>query len=224
MEKLIIFGNGKIADAVAQSVIDSGTFELVAYTVDADYVNGDECNGKPLISFDDVTAKYPPGEHKMFVALGYHDMNALRASRCEAAKAKGYQLVNVIDKGANLYSDLQIGENCFIMNDVSVHPRVKLGNDVFVWSGSVVGHHSTIGDHVWITSGANISGVVNVGHSSFLAINCTIANNVHIGSRCFLGANSLVIKDLEDDRVVFTEASKPIKLNVDQFLKMSKFS
>ena len=97
-------------------------------------------------------------------------------------------------------------------------------NDVFVFSGAMVGHHSVIEDHCWLTSSCNIAGNVHIGANSFLAINATIGHSVSIGKNCFIGANTLITKDLEEEKVVIAESTKPIRLNSSQFLKMSKFS
>jgi sugar O-acyltransferase (sialic acid O-acetyltransferase NeuD family) len=224
MEKIILFGNGKIAEAVMQSVLDTGIYEITAFTVDKRFMDSDSFNGFPVLPFEEIEKNYSPGKYKMFIAVGYQDMNDLRTRKMEEAGEKGFDFVNIIDSGANLYSDLQLGKNCFIMNDVNIQPRVSLGDNVFVWSGAVIGHHSSIGNHVWITSGANISGIVEVGDSCFFAINSTVANNVKIGERCFLGANALITKDLEENKVVIAQANKPIRLSTDQFLRMSNFN
>ena len=45
-----------------------------------------------------------------------------------------------------------------------------------------------------------------------------------IGKNCFIGANALVTKNLEDEKVVIVESTKPIRLNSSQFLRISNFS
>jgi sugar O-acyltransferase (sialic acid O-acetyltransferase NeuD family) len=182
-----------------------------------------EFNGLPVVPFDEVEEKYPPGEFAMFVALGYHDLNALRTDRLAQARAKGYEIVSVVDRGAGLPTSVRYGENCFVMDHACVQPGVTLGENVFVWGGAMIGHHSTIGDNVWVTSNANIAGIVTIVDNTFVAVGATIANNVSVGKDCFLGANALVVKDLEDGKVVIQKPSDVIRLNSKQFLKMSKF-
>jgi UDP-3-O-[3-hydroxymyristoyl] glucosamine N-acyltransferase len=101
---------------------------------------------------------------------------------------------------------------------------VQIGNNVFIWNGAMVGHHSIIEDNCWLTSSCNISGNVHVGSNTFIAVNGTVGHSVTIGSNCFLGANSLVTKNLEENKVVIVESSKPLRLNSEQFLRMSTFS
>ena len=105
-----------------------------------------------------------------------------------------------------------------------IHPCVHLKNDVFVFSGAMVGHHSVIEDHCWLTASCNIAGNVHIGANTFLAVNATIGHSISIGKNCFVGANTLVTKDIEEEKVLIAESTKPIRLNSSQFLRMSKFS
>jgi len=223
VSRLVIFGAGKIADVIHDSAMRCEDLETAAFTVDRDYVGTGEFKGLPVVPFDEVAERYPPGGHAMFVALGYHELNALRADRVARARALGYRLATVIDPGARLSPSVRHGENCFVMDHACVQPGVTLGDNVFVFGGALIGHHSTIGDNCWITSNANIAGVVTIGRNTFVAIGATVANDVNIGSDCFLGANALVTKDLPDGKVVIQPSSEVIRLNSKQFVKMTKF-
>ena len=224
MKPLILFGTGKIAEVLLYFFQHHSDRKVVACTVDAPYVPGAEWQGLPVVPFDAIAAQYPPEQYDMFVAVGYQDMNALREKKCAEARALGYTLASYIDPGAGAPRDLAHGDNCFVMNQALIHPRVQLGNNVFVWSGAMVGHHSVIGDNCWLTSCTNISGVVTVGANCFFAVNSTVGHGVTLGEECFVGANALVTKSA-DSGAVFVEANTPqLRLNSRQFLRMSQFS
>lgn len=221
---LILFGTGKIADVVHYYAVNDCGFNVVAFTVDAGFITSDTFLGIPVIPFDRIEKECPPSACDMFVAVGYHDLNRLRAEKCTQALAKGYNLVSIVSPKADLPGNVKHGHNCFIMPPSLVHPCTEIGNNVFIWSGAMVGHHSKIGDNCWLTSCCNIGGGVQVGCNTFLAVNATTGHSVKIGDKCFLGANTLVVKDLSDGQVVIAETSKPIKLNSEQFLRFSSFS
>lgn len=224
MKDLVIFGAGKIAEVVYYYARHECGLNVKAFTVDATFAQGTGFDGLPLIAFEEIAEKFPPSEYDMFIALGYHDMNRLREQKCREAIAKGYKLISVISPKANVPSNVVVGANCFIMPPAIIHPCVTIEDNTFVWSGALVGHHSHIGANNWITSGANIGGGVTIGSNCFLAMNATIAHSVKLGHACFIGANALVTKHLEDKQVVIAENHKPVKLNSDQFLRLSKFS
>ncbi len=221
---IVLFGTGKIAEVVHHFMVHEAGITVAAFTVDAGFVGDGKKEGLPVVDFASVEKQFPPDRFDLFVALGYHDMNALRAKKTAEAKAKGYALPSFIHPQSGLPKGTPIGENCFIMRDVHIHPKVTIGNDVFVWSGAIIGHHCTLGDHLWFTSGANVAGACTIGDNCFFAINSTVSHGVRIGRRCFIGANALVTKDMTDEQVVIAQSDKPIRLNTDQFLRMSAFS
>jgi sugar O-acyltransferase (sialic acid O-acetyltransferase NeuD family) len=223
-KKLVIFGTGKIAEVISYYAIEHCGLDLAGFTVDSAFRINETFHDLPIVSFEEVESIYPPTEFDLFVALGYHDLNRLRELRCSEAIRKGYRLISIISPEVKLPSNVLIGWNCFIMPPALLHPYVQIGNNVFVFSGALVAHHSIIEDNCWLTSCCNISGNVHLGANSFVAINATIGHSVRIGKSCFLGANSLVTKELQEESVVISESSKPIRLNSSQFLKMSKFT
>ena len=92
MAKLVIFGTGVMGDLIAEHFIHQSDWDVVAYTADADYVEGDTHNGFPLVPFEDIETRYPPGDTAMFVALSYGKANATRRSAFLRAKAAGYSI------------------------------------------------------------------------------------------------------------------------------------
>lgn len=224
MKPVVIFGTGKIAEVILYFFTRHSNRKVVACTADRAYLSGPDWQGMPAVPFDEIAYRYPPETHDIFVALGYQNLNSLRANKCAEARQLGYTLASYVHPDAGLPADCVHGDNCFIMNQVHIHPCVKLGDNVFVWSGAMIGHHSTIGDNCWLTSCANVSGVVTMGANCFLAVNATIANGIEIGADCFIGANALVTKSTNSGEVYVAENTKPFRLNSRQFLRMSRFS
>jgi sugar O-acyltransferase (sialic acid O-acetyltransferase NeuD family) len=223
MKPIVIFGTGKIAEVLLYFFRNHSDRHVVACTVDHAYISDPQWEGLPTCSFKDVAQKYPPQTYDMFVALGYQNMNALRASKCAEARQLGYTLASYVHPDSGLPTDCIHGDNCFIMNQVHIHPRVSFGNNVFIWSGAMVGHHTTLGDNCWLTSCTNISGLVTVGANCFFAVNATVGHSISIGEYCFIGANTLVIKSTQPHEVYVTEATHKFRLDSKQFLRISNF-
>ena len=221
---LIIFGTGKIAEVIFYYATQECDLNVVAFTVDEKYKTEEIFQGRPVVAFQELEKRYNPSAHDLFVALGYHDLNKLRAKKCQESIEKGYHLISIISPKANVPTNVVVGKNCFIMPPAIIHPHVVIGDNVFIWSGAMVGHHSVLKDNCWLTSCCNLSGNVVLGKNTFLAVNATVGHSVSIGEDCFLGANSLVTKNLESNKVVITESTKPFRLDSTQFLRMSTFS
>lgn len=222
MKKLVIFGNGKIAEVIHHFFKYESEYEVVAFTADEKYIMDNTFCGLPVVPFETLEQSYSTTEHEAFVAVGYQDMNRLREQKLSEIKAKGYRITSYVHPQSGVPADLVYGENCFIMNNVNVHPVVKLGDNVFVWSGTMIGHHCTVGHHNWFTSSANVSGNVTIGNNCFFAVGATTGHGIELGDACFIGANALVTKSIPSETVIIAESNKPFRLNSQQFMRMSK--
>jgi sugar O-acyltransferase (sialic acid O-acetyltransferase NeuD family) len=201
MSKLVIFGAGDIARLAQYYFTHDTEHEVVAFTVDAEYLKSDTFLDLPLVPFAAVTRGYPPSDYKMFVALSYVDMNTLRARKYSEAKAFGYQLVSYISSRCSFLTDNPVGENCFILEDNTIQPFVRIGNNVTLWSGNHIGHDSVIRDHVFIASHIVVSGHVDVGECSFIGVNATLRNSIKVAPRTLIGAGAVIMKDTVADGV-----------------------
>ena len=160
MAKIVIFGAGDIARLAEFYFSTDSEHEVVAFTVDAEYLTGETFLDRPLVPFDRVASMYPPSSFKMFVALSYARMNQVREAKCREARAAGYELVSYVSSRCSFLTQYPIGDNCFILEDNTVQPFVRIGSNVTLWSGNHIGHDSTIGDHCFISSHVVVSGHV----------------------------------------------------------------
>ena len=177
----------------------------MAYTVDDAYVDRKEFLGRPVIPFSKIQNEIPPGDSKMFILLGFQEMNALRAAKFEEAKRKGYSLASYISSRILVAGPLKSGANCFILEGNTFNHDVTIGDNVVMWSGNHVGDLSTIENNVFVSSQVVLSGEVTIGANSFLGVNATISNHVRVGARCFIGANALIARDTPPDSVYVTK-------------------
>lgn len=157
----------------------------------------------------------------MFVAIGYHDLNAVRARKCQEAKAKGYTLISYVSPRADHGPWLEVGENCLILDGVGIQPGVRIGNNVSLWNNVLIGHHSVIHDHCWVAAGATLGGVVTLGERSFVGLNATIGGELSIGADCFLGAATLVVKNALPRSVFIARGTDKFRLESDDFIRMT---
>jgi sugar O-acyltransferase (sialic acid O-acetyltransferase NeuD family) len=220
---LVIFGAGRIAEVVWPLFQQHSQYTPIAITLDAEYCQSKEWRGLPLVPFEELEKHYPPGEFSFFVALGYQRLNDLRTEKLASAKKRGYAVGSFIHPESGLPNDVAVGENCFIMHNVNIHPEVTISDNVFVWSGATICHHSIVSDNCWFTSGASIAGGVRVGRNCILGINATVTHNVEIGDYCFLGAGSLVNTPLETESVVVAPATEKYPLDSRRFVELISF-
>lgn len=210
--RLIIFGTGDIAEIANLYFTTDSAYEVVAFTVDREYITGPEFCGVPVVPFEDVTAVYPPSENAMFIALSYTKLNALRKQKYEAAKALGYTIASYVSSRATVLNEGRIGENCFIFEDNTIQPFSSIGDNVTLWSGNHIGHHSSIGNHTFVASHVVVSGGVEIGEQCFIGVNATLRDHIKIGDRCVIGAGALIVANAEPEGVYVAQASERSKV------------
>lgn len=221
--QIVMFGAGKVADVVYRHIAQSGTHDVVAFTTDAAHApDGGVFHGKPVVPFDSVAKEYPSDQYGMIVAIGYHDLNAVRRAKYEAAKALGYTLVSYVSPKAGVGDWLRMGDNCIILDNATVEPGVVLGNNVVVWSNVLIGHHSTIEDHAWIAGQAVFGGSTRLGTGSFVGLGAIVAHEVELGPQTMIGAGALVTKCADPKSVFIAKNTDLFRLDSEKFLKISK--
>lgn len=211
-KELIIFGIGNIAELAHYYFSSDSDYEVVAFCVDADFIEHDTFCGLPVVAFEGVVDKYSPEEHDFFIALSYSKLNAVRKEKYLAGKMLGYRFASFISSYATVLNKGQIGENCFILEDNTIQPFVIIGNNVTLWSGNHIGHHSVIKDHTFLASHVVVSGGVEIGEQCFVGVNATIRDHIIIGDKCVIGAGALILKNAESTGVYIGDATPRSKV------------
>jgi sugar O-acyltransferase (sialic acid O-acetyltransferase NeuD family) len=206
-KSLVIFGTGDIAQLAHYYFSTDSNYEVVAFTVDAEYVTMSEFCGLPVVPFEDLAKLYPAAIHEIFVALSYSKLNQLRKEKYTAAKELGYSLASYISSHATILNGGRIGDNCFIFEDNTIQPFVEIGNNVTLWSGNHIGHHSIIHDHCFIASHVVVSGGVVIHASCFIGVNATLRDHINIGEKCVIGAGAIMLADAEPEGVYISTAT-----------------
>jgi len=222
MSKLVIFGAGKIADEAYFYFTNDSPHEIVAFTVDNPYRTVTEKLGLAVVPFEEVQERFPPGDYKMFVAVGYQDLNQFRARKYAEAKSKQYELVSYVSSRASNVGDVEIGDNCFVLEFATIQPCARIGNDVFVWSGNHVGHHASVGDHCYIAGNVVISGNTKVEPYCFIGVSATLGHEIVIGRESLIGAGSLITKDVPPQSVYITPDTQKYRLDSPTFMRLTK--
>lgn len=219
-KKLVVFGAGDIAQLAYYYFNSDSDYEVVAFTVDRDFMQAPGFCDLPVVPFDEVAHRFPAESHWFFVALSYSRLNELRKEKYLAAKALGYRLASFVSSRATILNEGRIGENCFILEDNTIQPFVSIGNNVVLWSGNHIGHHSVIKDHTFIASHAVISGGVEIGEQCFIGVNATLRDHIRVGDKCVIGAGALLLVNAEADGVYLGTATDRSKVPSSRLRKI----
>lgn len=200
---LIIIGAGEFAEIACEYFSYDSEFNVIAFAVERDYIDGTELMGRPIIEFEKIAEIYPPDRFYVFVAMYYGKLNRTRTRLYEMCKKQGYKCASYLSSNAFIWHNVEVGENTFIFEDNTIQYHVKIGNNVVLWSGNHLGHRTVIEDNCWLTSHDVISGFCRVGKNSFIGVNATVGDGVILGEDTVLGAGAVTVKSLPDKGGVY---------------------
>ena len=225
MEKtkdLVIIGNGETALLAYEYFTNDSCYNVVAFSVDREYIKESLINNLPVIPFDEVTIKYPPTTYEAFCAVSSTNLNTIREGLFKRVKQNGYKLATYVSTRAYIPSPekTEIGENCFIMEYAIVQPFVTIGNDVTIWGNTHIGHSSNIGDHCFLAGHIVVSGYVNIGRNCFVGGNASFANNINVGEYSLIGMSATILKDVEPYSIYKAKHAVKQVINTKQLYKI----
>ena len=210
MAEIIIVGDGETAELAYEYFTYDSQHEVVAFCVEREYAKKHQLFGLPVVAFEEIEELYPPARVKAFVAISYTQLNRVRTRLYREAKSKGYACVSYVSSRAFVWRNVEIGENCFIMENNVLQYAVRIGNNVVLWSGNHVGHQSVIHDNVFVSSHVVISGYCEIEENCFLGVNSCIANNVTIAKDCLIGMGAVVHKNTQERKVYVGNPAKAL--------------
>jgi sugar O-acyltransferase (sialic acid O-acetyltransferase NeuD family) len=222
LSRIVVFGAGKIADEAYFYFKNDSPHQVVAFTVDEAHLAAREKWGLPVVPFEGLESRYPPDDYAMFVAVGYQGLNAFRARKYAECKGKGYQLVSFVSSRASNFGGVEIGDNCFVLENVVIQPCSRVGSNVFLWSGNHVGHHASVGSHCYVSGQVILSGSAVIEPYCFIGVNATIGHEITVGEGSFIGAGALVTKNVFPRSVYIREDTPRYRLDAPSFWRLTK--
>ena len=173
--RLIIVGDSVFAQVAYEFFTHDSVYEVVAFSVEREYVTKGVLFGLPVVAFEDLEASYAPAEHGFYAAVVFRDRNRLRERLYREAKAKGYAPASYISSRAIVHPRAEVGEHCLVCEATVVEHGARVGENVVLWSGNFVGHDAVVGRNTFTLPHAVICEYARVGR------NCVVGPNVVVG-------------------------------------------
>ena len=208
--RLILYGNGKMAELVLGQMAGDARYQVCAVAADAPHVTGSSFRGLPQMTVEEAAQRFPPGDFAMLVAVGYRRMRSRREMFLRA-KGLGYRLINYIGPGARVHDDLKLGENVIVFEMAYLGPMGRIGSNVIVRPQAYVGHDFAIGDHAFISAGAVLGGRGQIGELSFVGLSATVLDGVTVADECLIAAGALVVKNTEPSGLYLGQPARRVR-------------
>jgi sugar O-acyltransferase (sialic acid O-acetyltransferase NeuD family) len=218
-EKLVIIGDGETAEIAYEYFTSDTNYEVVAFSAEKKFMKNNILFGLPVVPFEEVEKIYSPKDTKAFVAISFTQLNRLRTRLYKLTKEKSYIVCSYVHPKAFIGKNVELGENCFVFENVSIQRGVKVGNNVIFWSGCVIGHRSTIKDNCFFSEHLALAGLCDVEENCFFGINCCVSNNLKIAKDTIIGAGSVVLQNTEEAKNYVGNPAKPLlNKSIERFI------
>jgi sugar O-acyltransferase (sialic acid O-acetyltransferase NeuD family) len=195
--KVVIFGVLDTAELAHFYLTHDSQYEVVAFTLNAEFIEKTQFKGLPIIPFEKLEDLYPPSDYLLFAPMTGKNMNRNREKIYFQGKKRGYEFISYISSKASIFPGTNIGDNCFILEDNTIQPFTTVGNNVVLWSGNHIGHHGQIMDHVFFTSHVVLSGHCIVEPYCFFGVNATIRDYTTLGEGTLVAMSASITKDTD---------------------------
>jgi sugar O-acyltransferase (sialic acid O-acetyltransferase NeuD family) len=196
---LFIIGTGETGRLAFEYFTHDSNYNVVGFLANKDYIKEPTFCGLNVYELEKIDNIVK--DEFVFVAMSSGHLNRDRQKMYEFVKNKGYKFASYVSSKAFVWHDVEIGENCFILENNVLQSGVKIGNNVVLWSGNHVGHLTKIEDNCFVSSHVVISGFVNIGKNTFIGVNSSIADNVSIANDNFIGLGTVINKNTEENAV-----------------------
>jgi sugar O-acyltransferase (sialic acid O-acetyltransferase NeuD family) len=218
MKSVILFGAGQTAEVMHCLLLAAG-YTITAFCLDAAWCQQERLLDCPVVPFEQLTRFYAPDDHLMMIAVGYQNLNRLRAQRLSEAQAMGYEMLSYISPEASTWPGFSPGTHCRVGARSLIQPYARLGHNVSIGSGCIIGHHSEIQDHAFLASGVMLGGGVVIEPYAFVGTGAVIRNKARIASGSVIGSGAVILQDTQPNGVYMAAGAKALPLNSEDLLK-----
>jgi sugar O-acyltransferase (sialic acid O-acetyltransferase NeuD family) len=217
MKKIVIFGDNPIAKMLFDDLSQhrSNEFNVVAFTLDEEFIKRESFCGKPLVSFKDIERYYPPTEFDIISTIDAPSKMRNRLEVFKRIKSKGYHLPNYVSPLADVAPCVKMGENNIIMAFACVGSDGTMYNANFIRQNTYLGHDFVIGSGNTISAGCTVAGCCTIGDSCFIGIGATIIDHLVIADDTLVGAGAVLIKSTEQSTKYVGNPAKAIAKHGD---------
>lgn len=215
MRNLVIIGTSETAERVYEFVVRYNLFNVLGFSVDAQYMDASTFCGKPVWRLDRLDEYIDRDRDLLFVAIFWNRLNADRRELYERLKVKGYNFANIVSPLASVRGNI-LGGNCWVMDYVVIQENANIHDNVVIADFALVGHKSTIESHAFLAARSTVFGSCHIGAQTFIGVNASVFDDTVIGEKCLIGACIMVKRNVE--------ACTVVKSSSEQFLVKKQYA
>lgn len=213
MRQIIIFGITDFARELTYYLETDSGDQVVAYTLNKEYIKEETFNGRKLIPYEDLHQFYSKDDVEILITIGYRQMNDIRKNIFQMCKKDNWKIASFIHSSVRNMS-IRMGEGNIILENVDLRYESEIGDGNILLTGTCISHNTKIGNFNYFVGG-HIGGYSVAGNNNFVGIRSIIQNNVNIGDYNVIDAGVCLSKTIDNTNLVQASNIKIKKLDKD---------
>jgi len=210
MDKILIIGASGYCKVIIE-IIESNKEYQIYGLIDSFKAKGSKVLGYPVIGDERILKKLASeGINKGFVAIG--DNSTRHAMQQKITQmVPEFEFVNVIHPSSVISPSVIMGKGNGILAAVVINAQAQVGNFCILNTASTLGHDGIMDDFSSLAPGVNTGGNVSIGCFSAISLGAKVIQGITIGKHAIIGAGSIIIKNVEDLKLVYGVPAKEIR-------------
>lgn len=201
MKNIVIFGVGDFARLLKYYIDIDDEREVVAFTVNQEYIKENEFCDRPVVAFENITEHYPAEKYEILIAIGNSKMNQVREKVFKECKAMGYHIASYIHSSCSIHSDDR-GEGNILLENCLVYPYSQIGDGNLMWDHVLISHDCKVGNFNTFSSYADLCGYVKIGNNGYFGKHCILNDFMEVADYTLVGAAAYAKKNTKPYDVV----------------------
>ena len=211
MIRYLIVGNGDYAKMLNRYLQRTTNISISGYTVPKDIIDKTTIDGIPVVPIEKIKDNFCPDKCKLFMGIGYRNMNQIKEKEYIKYKNLGYSFENYIHPTAIIENNVILGEGNNIFEGVIIQDSTVIGNVNLIYAGVMIAHETIVGNYNSFSANSCIAGCARIGNNCFLGANSTIRDHISLSDYTFVGASAYVEKNTNLYDVIVPSKSMILK-------------
>jgi sugar O-acyltransferase (sialic acid O-acetyltransferase NeuD family) len=211
-EKLIIIGASGHAKVIIDIVEKQSTYELIGLIENNPNLEK-KVLGYGILGDESILSETIYNDVYLFIAIGDNWVRHLVKERISTLYPS-VKFATLIHPSAQIAKGVKIGEGVCIMAGAIVNSDSTIDNFTIINTKASMDHDGYLGAFASLAPNATTGGNVSIADYTSVGISATIKHGVQIGKHGVIGGGALVLKNFEDNQVIYGVPAKAIRSRI----------
>jgi sugar O-acyltransferase (sialic acid O-acetyltransferase NeuD family) len=188
-------------------------YEVLGFLDPRDELQGQERNGLPVLGRLPDAGRYVEryADVRFTTWIGRSDTYHLRPERIASLGVPHERFETIVHPTTYVSRRATIGRGALIFQQCTISNQAIVGDHVVLLPQTVVSHDCVLGDYAVATSACIVGSEAKVGRNAYLGTGCSMLPGVKIGEGSLVGVGSVVLRDVEPNKVVVGNPSRVLR-------------